>query len=206
MNDEQYHNPDDCENCQNEPVIYPHDYVPIKRDGHEGEFQRPMELIGERPSDTLSPNAVKSIPQIPPLADEDSIKELLNIPSQPLLECDINKLWAEIVRFNDKHFKRWRDQDLRLISNALAGEAGELCDKTKHFYYQGTNKKEIDRVNPETILEEAFDVFVYTVLMVGAIRGEGAKFMNEKYDRELFVKVGLEKVKVLYERMGDKYD
>jgi|SRR3972149_7913331 len=117
--------------------------------------------------------------------------------------CTLDTLWYEIVAFNDKYFPHWREQDLRFISNALAGETGELCDKTKHFYYGGTNQEAIKEVTPETMVEEDFDIFVYLILFIGAVKGMAS---DAKADRRFFLRYGKQKLKLLYERMGEKLD
>lgn len=109
-------------------------------------------------------------------------------------DMNLDDLWNRIVVFNDIHFHGWRDQDLRLVSNALAGEVGEVCDATKHLYGGGTNPDLVSKETVDHIGEEVFDSFVYMVLLLGAAGIE----LND------FVEVGNRKVEVLYQRMQGK--
>ncbi len=106
----------------------------------------------------------------------------------------LDDLWKEIEDFNDEHFPDWRKEDLRLISNALAGEVGELCDATKHFYGGGTNPDLVGNESMDHILEETFDAIVYAILLVGAM---GATSDD-------FIAAGRRKLSVLRTRMLDK--
>ena len=107
---------------------------------------------------------------------------------------ELGDIWKRIVDFNDIHFPEWSHEDLRLLSNALAGEVGELCDATKHFYGGGTNPELVGKETPEHIAEEAFDVFVYLILLLGA----------DGYGLSRFCHVADKKLDVLYARMAGK--
>lgn len=102
----------------------------------------------------------------------------------------LDEVWQEIQTFNDTHFPDWRSWDWRLTSNALAGEVGEVCDATKHAYGGGTNSQ-TGKVDRRDIAKEVFDVFVYSVLLIGGM----------DYKKEEFIQICTEKLLTLYERM-----
>ena len=102
----------------------------------------------------------------------------------------IDQIWEEIVIFNDTHFPDWRTWDWRLTSNALAGEVGEVCDATKHAYGGGTNAS-TGKLTRHDISREVFDVFVYSVLLIG---GMG-------YSKDEYIRICEEKLRTLYNRM-----
>ena len=102
----------------------------------------------------------------------------------------LDEVWKEIVTFNDTHFPDWRGWDWRLTSNALAGEVGEVCDATKHFYGGGTNSS-VGKITRREIAKEIFDVLVYATLLIGEM----------DYSREDFIDICKEKLLVLYQRM-----
>lgn len=109
-----------------------------------------------------------------------------------ILTSNLDRVWDEIVRFNDRHFPNWRLTDWRILSNAIAGETGEICDATKHFNGDGTNPLLVNRVDKDDIAEEVFDVMVYSVLLLGAMG----------YDRDDFLKIAQKKLRKLYQRMS----
>lgn len=80
---------------------------------------------------------------------------------------DLNAMWRDVCDFNDRYFPNWRTSDFRLVSNALAGEVGEVCDATKHQYGGGTHRRVVTHRH---VIEELADVFVYLVLLS---EGEG---------------------------------
>jgi len=110
------------------------------------------------------------------------------------LHATIDDIWKQIVDFNDLHFPGWDKEDLRIVSNALAGEVGEVCDDTKHFYGGGTNQELVGKITPEKIAEEVFDSFVYMILLLGAAG----------FGRARFVAIAEKKLNVLYSRMENQ--
>lgn len=102
----------------------------------------------------------------------------------------LDDIWRDIVTFNDTHFPDWRSWDWRITSNALAGEVGEVCDSTKHAYGGGTNSAS-GKVTRRDIAKEVFDVFVYSVLLIGEMG----------YTREDYIRICEEKIRILYQRM-----
>lgn len=77
-------------------------------------------------------------------------------------------LFKDILDFNEKYFPGWdspKDVALTLVSlsNALAGEAGEVCNAVKHRIGGGTHKV---HTTHDEILEELADVYIYLVLLV----------------------------------------
>ena len=89
----------------------------------------------------------------------------------------LDQVWQEIQMFNDTHFPDWRKWDWRLTSNALAGEVGEVCDATKHAYGGGTNSTS-GKINRRDIAKEVFDVFVYSVLLIGGMGYSHDEFLE----------------------------
>lgn len=102
----------------------------------------------------------------------------------------LDEVWREIEIFNDTNFPDWRTWDWRITSNALAGEAGEICDGTKHAYGGGTNSA-TGKITRRDIAKEVFDVFVYSVLLIGAM----------EYTKEDYLEICKEKLLTLYQRM-----
>lgn len=76
--------------------------------------------------------------------------------------------WGRIIKFNDKYFPGWREDDLRLLTNALAGEVGEACNSAKHMYGGGTNT--VDTAAKE-LPSECVDVFIYLILIIEWLGG-----------------------------------
>jgi len=79
-------------------------------------------------------------------------------------------MWQAIVDFNDKYFPDWRDRELLLYSNALAGEAGELCNVVTKMFGGGTN---VERQWAKGKLTynariEVVDVFIQLVLFLAS--------------------------------------
>jgi len=76
-------------------------------------------------------------------------------------------MWQQIVKFNDKYFPDWRERELILYSNALAGEVGELCNNVTKMYGGGTKKLSNELLTFNSRIE-AVDVFIQLVLFLGA--------------------------------------
>ncbi len=102
----------------------------------------------------------------------------------------LDEVWQEIETFNNQHFPDWRTWDWRLLSNALAGEVGEVCDATKHAYGGGTNSTS-GKITRRDIAKEVFDTFVYSALLIGAM----------EYTKEDYIEICKEKLLILYQRM-----
>lgn len=75
--------------------------------------------------------------------------------------------WQRIIRFNNTYFPDWKTREIIFISNALAGEVGEVCNAVKHYYGGGT-KKSLTGYSEKVddILKEISDTFIYQVLLV----------------------------------------
>lgn len=71
-------------------------------------------------------------------------------------------VWNRIVDFNEKYFPGWRQAEYVFYSNAIAGEAGELCNSVKHLAGGGTHKLNVTTFD---LMDELADLFVYIVLM-----------------------------------------
>lgn len=107
----------------------------------------------------------------------------------------IVEIWKKIIAFNDKHFPDWRTRDVIYVSNAIAGEAGEICNAIKRMAGGGTNKKKKILSTTELVME-VFDVFVYSVLMCEMFG----------VDCELFCDIADAKLAILEKRMDEAED
>ena len=87
----------------------------------------------------------------------------------------LDVVWNELLEFNDKYFPGWRDTPEIYYSNAIAGEAGEVCNCVKHRAGGGTNKS-----NPSDLelLEELADVFIYIELLIVSKNLSNATFAS----------------------------
>ena len=104
----------------------------------------------------------------------------------------MKEIWKEIIKFNDKCFPDWRkNRDLIYLSNALAGEVGEICNLVKKVYGGGTNKKD---VSFSELAFEGIDVFIYLVLF----------FEIMGYNNIAFESFFRSKLVTLYQRMTKK--
>ncbi len=103
----------------------------------------------------------------------------------------LQTLWDEILAFNDKHYPGWRRTPLIYLTNALAGESGEVCNKMKHRFGGGTHK--IIPTDSE-ILEEIVDVFIYMVLLIECLDERGQRG---------FIDAGYRKLKVNVDRLEE---
>lgn len=74
-------------------------------------------------------------------------------------------IWHRILDFNDRHFPDWRNTLPIFLSNAMAGEVGEVCSVIKRLYGGGTNNAQKPPVTKEEVAEEVFDVLVYGILL-----------------------------------------
>lgn len=70
-------------------------------------------------------------------------------------------IWDSIVEFNDLYFPGWRETPPLFLSNALAGEVGEVCNDVKHLVGGGTNRRTPSKAE---LLKELADVQIYLVL------------------------------------------
>lgn len=82
-------------------------------------------------------------------------------------------LW--IRDFNDKYFPDWKETPDIYLSNAIAGETGELCNAVKHYYGGGSKGKIIK--NKEEIFKECADILIYVslFLMKNGVDNDGFK-------------------------------
>lgn len=71
--------------------------------------------------------------------------------------------WDNIIKFNNKYFPDWRSVEEIYYSNAIAGEAGEICNAVKHRCGGGTNKKQ---VSTHELMDEIADTFIYLELLI----------------------------------------
>lgn len=103
-------------------------------------------------------------------------------------KLELKTMWSAILEFNNLFFEKWRDRDPVYLSNALAGEVGEICNLVKHMMGGGTKKVYVDINN---IGVEGFDILVYLVLLLERLG------INEKK----FVELSQKKLNILYTRM-----
>lgn len=122
---------------------------------------------------------------------------------------NLDKEWEEIVTFNDEYFPGWRKWSIVHMSNALAGEFGEilmllgghigsLCNLTKKIDGGGTSERK-DLVDlAEDAQEELVDVFVYTVLAA-----EMLGMNREKFAQKVAVKMNINQIRMERRRLKD---
>ena len=113
----------------------------------------------------------------------------------------IDDVYGKIVATNDRFRSDWRTEDLRWLTNALAGEVGELCNSTKHLYGGGTHRVD---VKPADLLREAADVFVYLVMVVENVRETLKRSVTSEVDHKLTVQ--RDRVPQFAEVINDKMD
>lgn len=100
----------------------------------------------------------------------------------------VMSLWRSIIEFNNLFFPAWRKRDPIYLSNALAGETGEICNAIKHLMGFGTKKVQVEI---ENVGIEAFDLLVYLVLLLERLG----------ITEEQFLVLAQRKLNVLYNRM-----
>ena len=88
--------------------------------------------------------------------------------------------WQRLLKFNDKYFPGWRNTELIYYSNAIAGEAGELCNKVKKLYGGGTSG---DMPEPEELMEEIADIFIYLMLISEKLGNDDELFLYKLDDK-----------------------
>lgn len=72
-------------------------------------------------------------------------------------------VWDNILKFNEEHFPGWRNTEDVYLSNALAGEIGEVCNAIKHRSNGGTKTT---AVSDDELMEELADCFIYMELII----------------------------------------
>ena len=102
--------------------------------------------------------------------------------------------WKKVLEFNDKYFPDWRKSHIIFMSNALAGESGELsldvilsllltakvgslCNMIKHYIGGGTSSA-TNTVTREDILLELVDLDIYKILAVEGLGFTEQDFVN----------------------------
>ena len=61
--------------------------------------------------------------------------------------------------YNEKHHPEWKEELDVYLSNAIAGETGELCNAVKHYYGGGSKGKITD--SKDSFFYECADIFIY---------------------------------------------
>ena len=87
----------------------------------------------------------------------------------------------------------WREKkNLVFVSNAIAGEVGELCSLTKTLYGGGTNDKPLP--TRKEMIKEIFDIFVYLVIFIELSGSSQDEFIDISYEklRELYKRKGVD--------------
>jgi NTP pyrophosphatase (non-canonical NTP hydrolase) len=102
----------------------------------------------------------------------------------------LDEVWKEIIYFNEKYFPDWRNSQEIYYSNAIAGEAGEVCNTVKHRTGGGTNKSYPDNYD---LLIELADLFIYIELLVEKLH----------VDNTLFAGIIRDKIEVNIKRMEE---
>ncbi len=77
--------------------------------------------------------------------------------------------------YNEKYHPEWKETLDVYLSNAIAGETGELCNAVKHFYGGGSKGKITD--SKDSFFIECADIFIYlsVFLMKNGIDAEQFK-------------------------------
>lgn len=80
-----------------------------------------------------------------------------------------------IREYNEKYHPDWKETLDVYLSNALAGEVGELCNEVKHYYGGGSKGKITD--SKDRFFIECADIFIYlsVFLMKNGIEAEQFK-------------------------------
>ena len=99
--------------------------------------------------------------------------------------------FSAMRRFQDDCFPGWEKTDVVYLTNALAGEVGEVCNDAKHLIGGGCSGKEVSRLD---LLEELADVYLYV----------GLTAMVLGYDDATFKVVVMDKIEKNRERMAEK--
>ena len=91
----------------------------------------------------------------------------MDLKGQELIEgalrtTALKSAWDDIIAFNNKHFQSWRSLSEIYYSNAIAGEAGGLCNMVKKRLGGGTKGNMPDESD---MMYELADIFIYLVLM-----------------------------------------
>ncbi len=76
---------------------------------------------------------------------------------------NLNSMWRSVEQFNDQYFDGWRERSVFYYGNAMAGEAGEVCNALKKMYGGGTKG---DSASKDDLLEEASDVTIYLITIL----------------------------------------
>lgn len=84
--------------------------------------------------------------------------------------------WDELIEFNDTFFPDWREGHPVFLSNALAGEVGEVCNLTKKLAGGGTSDTKGINLVAEA-RKECADVFIYLALLVERLGLTESEFM-----------------------------
>jgi len=100
--------------------------------------------------------------------------------------------WNWIMKFQDRFYPGWRTEKPRLLfSNALAGEAGEVCGVITHLEGGGTNN---EKYTEEMMLAECVDTYVQLMLLV-ARSGFSEKDFEAKFQETTIELLGRLSVK-----------
>ena len=103
-------------------------------------------------------------------------------------------MWKEIVNFNDARFPDWRKTPPVYLSNALAGEVGEVCSVIKRMLGGGTNRHNHPAPTTKELMEEMADIYIYMVLLAEV----------HDVNQEQFENAVKEKLKKNEERMKER--
>lgn len=105
----------------------------------------------------------------------------------------LDDAWFAELEFQDgqERFKDWRKWTYSFLTNALAGETGEVCNLAKKLDGGGTHN--VGKYKPADLHEELADVFIYLCLTAERL-GLDARGLAQAV---------ADKVKKNYERMED---
>lgn len=85
-------------------------------------------------------------------------------PIQEPIE-DFKEFWKLVVQINNEYIPRWRRKNFVYLTNAIAGEVGELCNLTKKMAGGGTHALNLGTIQlNRKVAFEIVDILVYLVM------------------------------------------
>ena len=109
---------------------------------------------------------------------------------------NMEDIFTWIKEFNDKYFPNWRETPDIYLSNAIAGETGELCNAVKHYY--GGGSKGMIVKDKEEIYIECADILIYVSLFLMKNGVDNNRFKEIIYNKIEENKKKVEKRKSRY--------
>ena len=121
-------------------------------------------------------NAISTIESKPIVQmKQTEILELLKEARDRTNHPGLTPPFQNILDFNDKYFPNWREPDDVFLTNAIAGEVGELCNMAKHNAGGGTNQR---THGISEMGDECADIFIYMALLLLKHNVTGIEFRD----------------------------